>query len=68
MRSVPDRPADARTDAPSLAQLRDNLIDLTVALADELATEGDVDRLVALAHLYQQTRDALRGRDLRGVR
>ena len=51
-----------------LWQLRDNLIDLTVALADELAADGDRDRLEALATLYEQTRTALRRRARRGLR
>jgi hypothetical protein len=64
MRSVPE----VYPDATTLAQLRDNLIDVTVALADELATDGDIDRLDALATLYEQTTDALRRRELRRVR
>ena len=62
MRSVPNRPPDASSDALSPAQLRDRLIVLTVQLADELADEGDRDRLEALQLLYQTTRDVLRQR------
>lgn len=53
-------------DTP-LWQLRDNFIDLTIALADELAAEGDADRLAALMRLYETTRAALRARDLRSA-
>ena len=52
----------------SIAQLRENLIDLTIVLADELAVDGDADRLAALSRLYRDTRDAVRRRDLRVVR
>ena len=64
MRSVPE----ICPDAPTLAQLRDNLIDLTVALADELAAAGDQDRLHALTALYRTTEAALKDRELRVVR
>ena len=56
------------SSAASIWQLRENLIDLTVALADELAADGDADRLAALSVLYEATRDALRQRELRAVR
>ena len=65
MRSVPDSPSSANL---SLATLRDQLIDLTVALADELAADGDVDRLEALTALYRTTQAALKDRELRVVR
>lgn len=51
-----------------LWQLRDNLVDLTIALADELAADGDRDRLETLAQLYDTTKNALRQRDLRVAR
>jgi hypothetical protein len=59
---------EPRPEDTPLWLLRQNLIDLTIALADELAVEGDRDRLQALAALYQTTRDALRQRDLRLAR
>jgi hypothetical protein len=61
-------PENLSADTTPLWLLRQNLIDLTIALADELAVEGDRDRLQALAALYQTTRDALRQRDLRLAR
>jgi hypothetical protein len=60
-------PETLPVDIP-LWQLRDNLIDLTVALADELAADGDADRLAALSALYRATHAALQDRELRGVR
>jgi hypothetical protein len=64
MRSVPE----TETVPIPLWRLRDNLIDLTVALADELAAAGDQDRLHALTALYRTTQAALKDRELRGVR
>jgi hypothetical protein len=52
----------------SLWQLRENLIDVTVALADELVAGGDAARLEALSQLYETTRNALRQRDVRAAR
>ena len=49
-------------------QLRQHLIDITVELADALILEGDSGRLVALAHLYQTTIEALEKRDRRAAR
>jgi hypothetical protein len=43
-------------------QLRDQLIDLTVQLADALVVDGDADRLRALKDLYEVTASALRHR------
>ena len=48
-------PETSTTDIP-LWQLRNRLIDLTVALADELAADGDRDRLEALTSLYPRRR------------
>jgi hypothetical protein len=47
---------------PSLAHLRDQLIDLTVQLADLLVADGDADRLTALTALYQSTKVELERR------
>jgi hypothetical protein len=47
-------------------QLRQHLIDVTVALADELVDEGDDHRLAALTELYQATLDALQARTTDG--
>jgi hypothetical protein len=60
-------PETSSGDLP-LWQLRDNLIDVTVALADELVAGGDRDRLEALAQLYETTKTILRQRDLRAAR
>jgi hypothetical protein len=65
---MPSSVAEVRPDDLPLWQLRDNLIDLTVALADELAADGDRDRLEALSALYRTTQLALRERELRGRR
>lgn len=61
--SVPDYPP-ARLP---LWRLRENLIDLTAALADELVADGDYARLEALAALYLTTKNALQRRELRAV-
>jgi hypothetical protein len=61
-------PSYDSTTAPgrlTLAQLRENLIDLTVAIADE----DDPDRLAELYRLYHETREAaLDRRELHEVR
>jgi hypothetical protein len=55
--SVPDYPPPV---TPSIPALRTQLIHLTVDLVDELAQEGNTDRLTALWELYSSTYEQLR--------
>lgn len=55
--SVPDYPPAV---APSIPTLRNQLLHLTVDLVDELAQEGNTDRLTALWALYSSTYEQLR--------
>lgn len=53
---------------PSLARLRENLIDLELAIADTGIDEDDGARLAALHALRRQNLDALARRERREVR
>jgi hypothetical protein len=56
------------SETPSLDDLREALIEQTIILADELAADGDADRIETLSRLYEITREALRRRDERAAR
>jgi hypothetical protein len=63
--NAPSLPETLSVEHLPLWQLRQHLIDCTVALADELVAEGQPQRLAALTELYQTTLKALRQRGWR---